>query len=50
MSLYIEIYGYGLVLLVLLYGWVMYGGVFVLLVEVLVEQCMLYVVDLFGYG
>lgn len=48
--LHIETHGRGPVPLVLIHGWAMHGGIFAPLVEVLEEQCTMYVVDLPGHG
>lgn len=47
--MYIDVIGQGLDL-VLIYGWVLQGGVFVLLVQCLVDWFILYLVDFLGYG
>jgi pimeloyl-[acyl-carrier protein] methyl ester esterase len=50
MNLHIEIHGHGPTPLVMLHGWAMHGGIFAPLVDVLAEQCTMYVVDLPGHG
>jgi pimeloyl-[acyl-carrier protein] methyl ester esterase len=50
MSLYIDTQGSGPIPLVMLHGWAMHGGIFSPLVEVLREQCTMYLVDLPGHG
>lgn len=50
MSLYIETQGSGPIPLVMLHGWAMHGGIFNPLVDVLREQCTMYLVDLPGHG
>ncbi|MBE1160127.1 pimeloyl-ACP methyl ester esterase BioH [Dyella acidiphila] len=50
MSLHIEVRGSGQIPLVMIHGWAMHGGVFAPLVELLAEQCTMYLVDLPGHG
>jgi len=50
MTLHIETHGRGPVPLVLMHGWAMHGGIFTPLIDVLADQCTMYVVDLPGHG
>ena len=50
MSLHIEVRGSGPTPLVMIHGWAMHGGIFAPLVDVLAEQCTMYLVDLPGHG